>query len=265
MMQTTLRKSINLILSCMVILTMVFPNLQVTPVSAQTKSPNGIQREYNAETGKVTMISGKDHQPLSVLGPEASSMSSEEQSLALVDYFAIEFGLANPSTELSLSKINEADNGHVISKYQQVYKGVPVMAGELIVNAGELGELYSMNGEVSPRLSLDTQPVLSIESALNEARHGMVKWYGGEIGDYTATQPSLWIFDEKLLKPSLRPVNLVWRMDVTSSDQSAPIRELVLVDAKTGNISLHFNQVDTAWGKQKDVPVTSNEVVVFSK
>ncbi|MBI5351844.1 MAG: M4 family metallopeptidase [Chloroflexi bacterium] len=247
-MQTTLRRSINLIISCVAILTMVFPNLQVTPVSAQTKSPNGIQREYNAETGKVTMISGKDHQPLSVLGPDANSMSSEEQSLALVDYFATEFGLANPASELQLSKINETDNGHVVSKYQQVYQGVPVMGGELIVNAGELGELYSMNGEVSPRLSLDTKPVLSIESAMDEAKRGMVKWYGGETGDYTSTQPSLWIFDERLLKPSMRPVNLVWRMEVTSTDESAPIRELVLVDAKTGNISLHFNQVDTAWG-----------------
>ena len=30
-------------------------------------------------------------------------------------------------------------------------------------------------------------------------------------------------------------------------DQSQPIREFVVVNAKTGNIPLHFNQIDTEW------------------
>ena len=36
-------------------------------------------------------------------------------------------------------------------------------------------------------------------------------------------------------------------MEVTSVDNSLPLRELVLINAQRGNISLHFNQVDTAW------------------
>ena len=42
-------------------------------------------------------------------------------------------------------------------------------------------------------------------------------------------------------------VELVWRMEVTTRDNAMPVRELVLVDAQRGSISLHFNQIDTAW------------------
>jgi uncharacterized protein YcfL len=36
-------------------------------------------------------------------------------------------------------------------------------------------------------------------------------------------------------------------MDVTPRDANMPVRELMLVNAHRGGISLHFNQVDTAW------------------
>ncbi|MEK7325119.1 MAG: hypothetical protein AAB217_07665, partial [Chloroflexota bacterium] len=72
----------------------------------------------------------------------------------------------------------------------------------------------------------------------------------------TATKPELWIYDERLLKPSTRPIELVWRMDVTATDLQ-PIDELVLVNAHSGGISLHFNQIDAAWGEGQR-PTTAN-------
>ena len=36
-------------------------------------------------------------------------------------------------------------------------------------------------------------------------------------------------------------------MEVTAKDGSMPLRELVLVNAQRGSISLHFNQVDMGW------------------
>jgi hypothetical protein len=62
----------------------------------------------------------------------------------------------------------------------------------------------------------------------------------------SASAPELWIFDQSLLQPGTRPAGLVWRMEVTAAN-GAPVRELVLVNAQTGGISLHFNQIDTAW------------------
>ncbi len=39
-------------------------------------------------------------------------------------------------------------------------------------------------------------------------------------------------------------------MEVAAAEQGLPVRELVLVNAQRGNISLHFNQIDTAWSVQ---------------
>src|SRR4030095_12530362 len=57
---------------------------------------------------------------------------------------------------------------------------------------------------------------------------------------------------------STHPVELVWRMDVTSKEIGMPIRELVLVNAQRGNISLHFNQVDMAWHSDSNLPLLNH-------
>ena len=252
-MNPTLRRYTNLLITFVVLMSMLFPGLQPNPASAQAQ--DDIRREHNAETGKVTFISGASHKPVSVLGASALGMTPEEQSLALAQRFAPEFGLTNPPQELRLSDTDQPRADRVVSKYQQVYQGVPVMAGELIVNASKTGELISMNGEVSAGLALDTNPKLTVETAIEIAKKGMVKWYGGDAKDYSGTQASLWIFDEKLLRPSLRPVELVWRIEMVTTQEGAPIRELVLVDAKTGGISLHFNQIDNEWGETQKAPL----------
>jgi Zn-dependent metalloprotease len=117
----------------------------------------------------------------------------------------------------------------------------------LIVNTNGNGDLYSMNGEVSPNLALPTKPTIDSAQAKVNALEAIAKWYELSPNDFVATEPELWIFDESLLMPSNRPVELVWRVEVSSVDNSMPVRELVLVNAQRGNISTHFNQIDTAW------------------
>ena len=249
-MKINFRRFFNFFISFVVLVTALFPNWQPS-FSAQAQAQDDIHREYNAETGRVNLITGVNHAPISVSGAGAAGISSETQSLAIMQRFAPEFGLTDPLNELRLSDTNRTTGGRVITKYQQIYQGVPVIAGELIVNANKAGALVSMNGEVSPDISLDTNPKLTGGTAIEIARQGMSKWYGGDTNDYTSTQSSLWIFDEKLLRSSVRPANLVWRIEMIPAQEGAPIRELVLVDAKSGNVSLHFNQVDTAWGENE--------------
>lgn len=217
-------------------------------VSAQGQQDDGIVREYNSESNKVTMITGSGNEPIQMMGIMQAGQTDEQRADMLVQSFAPEFGVIDPQNDLQIMEQDRPGENRLTTRYQQTYNGVPVMAGELIVNASEEGALYSMNGEAAQGLSLDTTPSLTADEALKIARQGMVKWYQGEAADYTITKPAeLWIFDEKLLKPSIRPAELVWRLEMTSAEGSAPIRELVLVNAQTGNVPLHFNQVDTAW------------------
>ena len=170
--------------------------IQPQPVLAQG-GDDGIQRDYNTETGKVTRITGTGTEPLTLMGAMSADMNSTERSNVLVERFAPEFGLAQPSEELVLSDESQPAANRVVTKYQQVYNGVPVLGGELIVNASDKGELYSMNGEVSQGLSIDTNPEIPVETAIDMAKQGMVKWYGGSKEDYQHTDAALYIFDER--------------------------------------------------------------------
>jgi len=246
------------LLSLFVILTTILSSVHLPTVSAQGRDP--IRRERNAESGRVSFIGPESGRTLSYaqamgLLPGSASRPADP-AMALAKRFASEFGLRDAERNLTALKTNRPGDGRVTVKYQQNYQGIPVMGGELIVNTNENGDLYSINGEVSQNLSLDTQPAIDSTQAKQIALEAMAKWNEKTPADFIATEPELWIFDESLLQPSTRPATLVWRMDVTSADGSLPIRELMLINAQTGNPDFHFNQIDTAW-KHEDRAVST--------
>ncbi|MGB8983705.1 MAG: choice-of-anchor Q domain-containing protein, partial [Anaerolineales bacterium] len=258
-----IRRRLLQVLSFIIILTMMFSALQLPSVSAQGN--DGIERRHNAQTGKVSFIgpqSGRSVSAAKALGITAFGRPSDP-GLALAKRFAPEFGLKNPGRDLTKLKTNRSNNGRLSVRFQQNYQGIPVMGGELIVNTNAKGDLYSMNGEVSPDIAISTRPTVSANQARQTALRAIAKWHQMEPEDFRVSTPELWIYDESLLRSSTRPVELVWRMEVTAKDLRMPLRELVLVNAWRGNISLHFNQVDTSWkvggqtGTSQDVSPTS--------
>ncbi len=60
---------------------------------------------------------------------------------------------------------NRTNDGRLTVRFQQNHENIPVMGGELIVNTDDYGDLYSISGEVSPRLSISTQPAITSEQA----------------------------------------------------------------------------------------------------
>jgi bacillolysin len=235
------------IISIIVILTIIFSGFPMRSVSAQGK--DGLKRQVNPQTGRVSFLgpeSGGALPASQALGI-ASFARPADPALALAKRFGLEFGLKNPERDLTELRTHRSENGRKSVRYQQHYQGVPVMGGELIVNTDDNGDLYSMNGEVSPDLSLSTQPTIDSEQARQTALQAVAKWYQKTSVDFLASEPELWIFDESLLRASTRPAELVWRMEVTPTDVGMPVRELVLVNAQLGYMSLHFNEIDAAW------------------
>jgi Zn-dependent metalloprotease len=218
----------------------------IRPESASAQAGDGIKRQYNPETGRVNFISSISGRPLpasQVLG--FTPDNTTDPALAIAQRFGPEFGLKDAVHELTAVRSVQAGNGRLIVRYQQAYKSIPVMAGELVVNTNLKGDLYSMNGEVALDLSVPIHPTIDSEEASRIALQAAAKWYRMTPGDLIASTPTLWIFDETLLRPSQRPAELVWRMELTSFAPFVPVRELVLVNAQNGSISLHFNQIDT--------------------
>jgi len=239
------KKKFQLLSTALVILMMMFSLIHPSAASAQTG--DGIRREVNAGSGRISFIGPESGSVVSASRALGTSVRPQDPAMALAIRFGPEFGIQDPERDLSEMKRAVADDGRISVRYQQNHQGIPVMGGELIVNTNEAGDLYSVSGEASVRLPLQTQPTFAPEQAAEQALQALAKWNGGSPADFVASEPALWIYDESLLMPSTRPAELVWRMEVTSTDAGMPLRELVLVNAQRGNISLHFNQIDTAW------------------
>ena len=163
------RRLVNILLSISILLSMALSLARPEPAAAQGK--DGLDRQLNAQTGKLSFIAPEDGQPLSaakVLGISPSARA-EEPAMALAKRFGPEFGLQAPERDLRPIKTDRPGDGRLTVRYQQKHNDIPVMGGELIVNTDGEGDLYSINGEVSPDLSLSTQPAIDSEQARQAA------------------------------------------------------------------------------------------------
>ncbi len=204
----------------------------------------GAQVRRDRRTDQVTFIGTEVQQAIPLSNPSLKPRSRSEGSASLMlQEFGPLFGLSSPRNQVRVMKTD----GTTVH-YQQIHKGIPVIGGELMVNMTAQNTLRSMNGEVTSGLTLEMAPKIEASEAKTTALIAVHKQYGLQDGP-VATTPELWIYDPKLLEPSNAPTRLVWRMEVTPNDLS-PIRELVLIDAQTGSVALHFNQVAEAKNRQ---------------
>ena len=135
---------------------------------------------------------------------------------AAIERYAPLFGLTRPDEEVRLIRDVIKPRRGSRHRYRQIFQGVPVLAGELLVNLNESRRLVSMTGEISPNLSLSTRPGLNPARARDIALEAVAKWYELTTQELKATNPTLWIVDPRLIVPSDRPATLTWRMMVTN-------------------------------------------------
>ncbi len=252
------------LISAVIIASICSSVIQPAPAAADSPTAPSLQdgdprRDYHDQTGKLRFLGAAPGEAIAVPGVLESGQVPEDQAMAILSVYGPEFGLSDPGQELRLMHSGVADGNRSITRYQQVYQGLPVLAGEMIVNTDLKGNLLSMSGEISPGPSLSVTPNITAEDARATALAAVAKWYGLTPPELTATDPELWVYDERLLKPGTRLVELVWRMDVRTVDAGQPIDELVLVNAHTGGLSLHFNQIDAEWSLNDAGPPTPTD------
>ena len=205
---------------------------------------------YHATTGKVRFIGADVQQPIPQMPGLATSATCVEGARAFLSAYGALFGLSDQSRELVVMRERTADGGRAFVRFQQVYEGIPVLGGELIVQMDSHLRVISAHGEVLPDVNVDMGSSIGAEAAREKAMRLVAKHYGLFETTLTATKPELWVYSPILLgAPGPCLVTLVWRMDVTSSDL-LPVRELVLVDATRGNLVLHFDQIGAAKSRQ---------------
>ncbi len=252
-------KSTAILVSGLLIITLLCP-ASSQPASAQDATPSPVEMALirglaqnrtriaqHAQTGRVRFIGVDPGRAITVDGPPAASGTAA--ALKFLGKYGALFGLKNPAQELSLRREKALTNGRAFSRFQQVYQGIPVFGGELLVQTDKAKGILSANGEFLPDISLSTTPTFDPDSASRTARDATAKWHQVASSTLSVSQPELWIYNPALVGAEGTSTRLVWRMEVISNNLQ-PIRELILIDAHQGGVTLHFNQVDTVLDRE---------------
>jgi Zn-dependent metalloprotease len=205
-------------------------------------SRGAVRLARHAETGKARFLAMESQQPLWQTRSLAAA-TPEQAARAFLSTYGPLFGLRGQERELELMGQERLGSRDFV-RFQQVYQGIPVLAGELVIQTNQQRAVMSANGEVMPDLLVSIQPSVAADAAMRAALAAIAKVYDLSPSELQATTPRLWIYNPALLGgPGLRISRLVWRMEVSAPVSAQLIRELVLVDAQTGTVALHFNQI----------------------
>ena len=202
--------------------------------------------DVHKETGHVNFVGSAADAPIRLPIALPAGATPEAAARAYLSACGSLFGLRDQARELAVMTSETDERGRSFVRFQQVYQGVPVLGGEIIVQTNARQHIVSVNGEVAPDIKMDTTPMIDADAARQRALAKVAKDYKLSLDALIASEPELWIYNPAILGgPGLHLNHLVWRMEVTPVEL-LPIRELVLVDARTGIVALHFNQIDTA-------------------
>lgn len=172
-----------------------------------------------------------------------ASTNAEEAAINFLSEYANLFG-RNYQPEYSLIKDNQTEGRHSV-KLRQTVQEIPVFAGEMVVRMNSSLQVTGVNGEIASNLNdFIVKPRIAKTEAANLAIASVAK--KNQVGASTLLvledkEPSLWVYNPSLINTGQDENKLVWRIEVVNS--TASIRELIMVDAKTGIVVLDINQI----------------------
>jgi len=215
-------------------------------INELSKSSGGkVHVGYHFGTGKVRFLRVEPGAAIPQPFVLPRDATPELAARSFLGKYGILFGVTDPSKELTVKRERTADRGRSFVRFQQVYKEIPVIGGELIVQMDSKKDVLSVNGKLSADPAVPTSPLFPSESAKEKALEMVRAAYQIDRALLKVSEPELWIYNAVLLGKGSNANLLVWRMEVKAT-VTHPLRELVLVDAASGEIVLHFNQIDSA-------------------
>ncbi len=183
-------------------------------------------------TGETRFITIKNKVP--VIIRQGGSLSE-----TIANTYAPAFGLSSPALELKLHKQTQHSDLEKTLRFQQHYKGVPVIGAELVAGVDATNQVKYVSGETAPELLLDVTAKITVEEASAVAIAAVSKWYSVNSDQLVTGAAELSIFNPALITPSKMPARLVWKLSVSNNK----IHELVFIDANNGSIAFNLSQV----------------------
>ncbi|MBI2839887.1 MAG: M4 family metallopeptidase [Acidobacteria bacterium] len=114
------------------------------------------------------------------------------------------------------------------------YKGLPVTGGDVVVHLDADGTYLGMSGRAT-RLDMDVTPKVSADRVVSIAAAKL-----GKAGSPTS-ELKIWITEDGT-------AHLAWQVVLSDLSGSEPYKHTYIVDAKTGNVVLDFDSLETLNG-----------------
>lgn len=235
-----LQRASSMFLMMAIMLSVIQPGWVDTAFAAQAITDENVI--YDPATGALAFVGTPPGGAATSLLANPLAGPPAVNATAFASTFGKQLGLNDVSNELAVAKTFTDVDGRSTVRYQQNYQGVPVFGGEVIVNTDARGAMLSLTAKTSPNLNLDIHPVLTADAAALAAAQAIAEENQINRRLLKTGAAKLQIYDSRLLNPDDHAPRLVW--NVTVYDLADGINALVLVDAHTGEIALHYNQMD---------------------
>ncbi len=234
--------------------------------------PAGATVAFHPVTGQVRFLAGTRARPLATVADlraasrrrpaagaaSASGVASDRVARAWLTGIAPLFGVRRV-TDLRTERVRRTGDGRTVLRYRQQRDGVPVIGGELLVGLDRRGQVTSVSGEALPEADQPaTQPTVSARAARDIAADWLARDAGIARSAVTTRSEGLAILDPRLLGTGGPPIpRLVWQVDARAgagpgdprrtsgalADATVPAHQLILVDARRGQVLEHLPRV----------------------
>jgi Zn-dependent metalloprotease len=209
-------------------------------LSGQCLNAEQVRSTKDSKSNIFRFVGTEPGKPIST----TQTASPEAAARAYLGNCGVLFGIQDASSELETKLVKDLDGGRSVVRFQQKYQGIPVFAGEMLVQMNRQRNILSITNETLTGAVSNTIPDTEAAVARQSALQSVAKHFKAEQANLRTTDPELWIYDPALIGPaSGRSPMLVWKMEVHAGNP--PLNVLVLVDAQRGGIALEFNQIDT--------------------
>ncbi len=234
-------------LRCLLILTlfMTLPGLagaqRLAPKAATAlqamEAAAGTELRVRAEplTGLASFVAAPGGIPVDV----PATAPAAERALAFLRAHGQAFGLGD-AMELEVRRVSPVDRvGMEHVRLQQLYQGVPVTAGELMIHLRGSLVLSASAKTLDGLEGFDTEPALSATEATAAVREQLERL---GLGNATLSAPRLEILNRGLLEGRPFPTRLAYFVEARRID----LRERFWIDAAFGSVLLRFSQLTDA-------------------
>jgi len=161
----------------------------------------------------------------------------QKDALAVLDNLSSLYRINNATNEFSVKRSESDEIGFQHVKLNQIYQGLRVVGGELIVHFNKGGTAYEVNGQYVPDIAVGTKPSIKKEQAVQIALDDLKEMLLPD--GVLEKAPELVVFARKTSSPSL-----AYELTVSYADpQAGTGRWRYWIDALQGKILLRYNDV----------------------